>query len=225
MALLYTFTTIYSTEQRTLKYTTTYKHPTEIHMSLHSDTDAQTHTRFNTWMHVYMQHQCAYILLHPPIKSHETSPYCPSQVYCSWHLKGPLNNWSERSWLVCSLTWYVCPAHHQAADNLTHQVCNHSWPRQDQNRWSQSQFIFRILVPYTHNDSQCPLPRCVCADLKPHNRLFNKRACTMKFISARLDEYGTEYSHSVFALIGIRQIPLSSKSITDVLCSWRTMPR
>lgn len=125
-----------------------------------------THTRFNSWMHDVNLHITPILA---SIKSHNT-PYWPSRLYCSWHLKGPLNYWSERSWLVRSLTWYVCPAHHQAANNPTHQVCKRSWPRRDQNWWSQRQFIFWIVVLHTqtHTALNVHSPTVLCVQIRNH---------------------------------------------------------
>lgn len=121
-----------------------------------------------------------------------TSPYWPSQFYCSWHLEGVLNNWSERSRLVCSLTWYVCPAHHQAADNPTHRLRNFSRLRGVPYRWGRDQHLNETHTQNVHYPTLCP-------------QITQYFVSQKNFISDWMSvERGPWNPHSPFILIGWR---------------------
>lgn len=71
-----------------------------------------------------------------------------------------------------------------------------------------SRFIFRIIMPdrHTHTHKHIRYKYSFLLCMENHNRLFNKRAHAMKFISVRLDECWTESlkSQNIVALIGWR---------------------
>lgn len=110
MAHMYTITGIYSSRAEDIKIhyylCTPHWQVSELNTNTqYTKCDIPTHVQANNSLH-----SCYYTnISSSPFKSCKTS-YWPSQVYCSWHLKGPLNNWSQTSWLVRRPTWYICPA-------------------------------------------------------------------------------------------------------------------
>lgn len=63
-------------------------------------------------------------------KSHKISSYWPSPVNCSWHLEGPLNNWSESAdWSAVSHNTCALPMAWPISYVATHDL--ETWTGED----------------------------------------------------------------------------------------------
>lgn len=181
-------------------------------------------------MHI---HVITPVITHSPLKSGTTSPYWPWSIHWSaaadiwkalWIIDQHDADWSAVSHEMSALR-RSSPGSGQP-DPSGCVTAHHDLDKTQMGKFSR--FTFRISMADIHTQRHIP---CKCSFLhcmETHNRLCNKRAHTMKFISVRLDERWTEslkFSQHPRTdwLKNCSRIPLRSKTITDELCWWRTM--